>query len=279
MIPIHLLTNGAAPAPPAHDGLPAGQAGICYLVAKSGIYKHVENPFYSARVKVSGIGHLEDTAELVRFHVPKLPLALLRQAESFFQAVYDEHQSEAVVVLLANPASKEWRIEVPAQDVNGGLHVSYDPTSVAVPKGFCVFGTIHSHASAGAFHSATDDKDECCSDGLHITIGNLDRPARSYSARWMICGVEYPAKLEEVVDSPPLPLADPAWLERVKFDQGQAFDGPFGGSLLETSVGQAIGRAARDPDMPPEIPSELAEDYEYFMAEAHERFVEDFLDR
>ena len=131
-------------------------------------------------MKVSGIGHLEDTAESVQFHVPKLPLELLQQAESFFATAYEKHHSEAVVVLLANPATKEWRIDAPSQEVDGSLHVSYDPTTVVVPESFAVFGTIHAHASAGAFHSATDDKDESCSDGLHITIGNLDKPIRSY---------------------------------------------------------------------------------------------------
>jgi hypothetical protein len=95
----------------------------------------------------------------------------------------------------------------------------------------------------------------------------------------MICGVECPAKLEEAIESPLLPATDPTWLERVKPGPQRVFDDPFGGSLLETSVGRAIGNAALAPDMPQEIPPELEEDYGYYMAEAHERFVEDFLDR
>ena len=90
MIPIHCLTpNGASPplanAPESAADAAAPSNGICYLLAKSGIYKQVCNPFYTARVKVAGIGHLGDTKENVEFRVPKLPLALLRQAEALFE--------------------------------------------------------------------------------------------------------------------------------------------------------------------------------------------------
>lgn len=267
MIPVHLLTSSAAPAPPAPEN------GICYLVGKSGIYKQIVNAFYSARLKVAGISHLEDTSESVKLRVPKLPLKLLQQAEAFFLTVYEAHHSEAVVVLLANPATNEWRIDAPIQEVDGSLHVSYDPTSISVPKGFTIFGTIHSHANIPAFHSATDDSDECCSDGLHITIGNLDKPARSYSARWMICGSAYPAKLEDVLTMPLLPAADPAWLERVQAGQPSVFENTSGNSFPESTFRRDSGRAETDPDIPPDVPPGLEDDYFDFMNEAHERFL------
>jgi len=68
-----------------------------------------------------------------------------------------------------------------------GLRVSYDLSTLPpAPEGFELFGTIHSHAGISAFHSGTDDRDEIHFDGLHITVGNLDKPSRSYACRWML---------------------------------------------------------------------------------------------
>gem|GEM_PF-7129334 len=81
---------------------------------------------------------------------------------------------------------QQWQIAVPLQSVRG-LRVSYDLSTLPpAPEGFELFGTIHSHAGISAFHSGTDDRDEIHFDGLHITVGNLDKPSRSYACRWML---------------------------------------------------------------------------------------------
>lgn len=270
MIPIHCLTQSSPPpallGPPdtTKDGR-RPQDGIRYLLAKSGIYKQVSNPFYTACVKVAGIGQFEDTAENVKLHVPKLPLALFRQAEAFFAAVYGKHEAEAVVLLLANPVLGEWRMEVPSQQIReGSLHVAYDPASVIAPDGFEVFGTMHSHAGTKAFHSGTDDHDEVCSDGLHITIGNLGEPVRSYAARWMICGQAFTASLADVVESPPLPPVDLAWLDKV-----EALSPPPDFGLW----GEISGCGTATPGVDPDIPPDMADEYEEYMFEAHQRFL------
>ena len=49
--------------------------------------------------------------------MPRLPLRVLQEAEAFFIAVFERHQSEAVVILFANPNTKEWRMIIPIQTV------------------------------------------------------------------------------------------------------------------------------------------------------------------
>jgi hypothetical protein len=39
-----------------------------------------------------------------------------------------------------------------------------------------MFGTVHHHCSSSAFQSGTDHSDELSREGLHFTIGNLDKP-------------------------------------------------------------------------------------------------------
>lgn len=211
MVPIHLV-----PKPTLPDGQPViPEDPICFLVGSDGVFKQVVNDFYSVRVKTDGVGALGAVGETVALHVPKLPESLFRQIEGFFVKVYKEHQSEAVVLLSCDPEAEKWRFDVPVQDVSGA-HVKYDAADLpALPDGFQQFGSIHSHAGMSAFHSGTDDKDETTFNGLHITIGNLDQPVRTYACRWMLSGKAFKAELTDVVDGLPLPEPEPAWLAQV----------------------------------------------------------------
>jgi proteasome lid subunit RPN8/RPN11 len=71
----------------------------------------------------------------------------------------------------------------PAQTVTGGS-VKYNradqPTlKERVQYGWKVVGTIHSHCDFSAFHSGVDTDDEADFDGLHITLGHVNRNAFS----------------------------------------------------------------------------------------------------
>ena len=215
MIPLHPIPK---PPPDQHAAFPADN--LCFLAGANGLFKQVRNDFYSVRVKsdeVAGLAELEEEATL---KVPPLPLELFRRVEAFFAAVFEKFKSEAVVLLVCNPALREWRVVVPRQLVRG-LRVSYDlDTLPPAPDGFELFGTIHSHADIGAFHSGTDDHDEIHFDGLHITIGNLDKPSRSYACRWMLAGRAFTTSLVDVVKSEPLPPADTEWMNQVTYASG-----------------------------------------------------------
>jgi PRTRC genetic system protein A len=211
MVPIH-----AVPKPQPEEPAQFPPDALCYLLGSNGVFKQIKNPFYTARVKVNGAGHLAEIKEDAAVHVPKLPLDLLRRVEGFFATVYQARKSEAVVLLHFDAIKRQWLVEAPPQTVRG-LHVSYDLSTLPTPAEGCQrFGSIHSHADASAFHSATDDKDEAAFDGLHITISNLDQPVHSYSARWMLAGAEFKVELADVVEQTALPACDPEWLAKVK---------------------------------------------------------------
>ena len=191
---------------------------LCYLVTGKGLYRRTKCPHYEAVVPVDGVDGLADIEASVVPKVAKVPERLFRETEAFFVAVFKEHQSEAVVLLLCNEAGTEWKPLVPDQKVSGAA-VSYNIEKITVEAGWHLFGSVHSHARMGAFHSGTDDKDEAKFDGLHITVGHLDDPPgkRDYAARWSLAGVMVKVELADVVD---LPRAqdvecDKAWLDRV----------------------------------------------------------------
>ncbi|MBI3832191.1 MAG: hypothetical protein HY291_21900 [Planctomycetes bacterium] len=201
------------PLPGAEVALP--DAPVCFASGANGLFKLVRNEFYTACVKLDGIPSLADLKEEAELHVPLLPLKLFRAVEGFFGEVYRRYQSEAVVLLYCNPNVKAWRVIVPPQQVRG-LRVEYDlHARPNAPAGFQLFGSIHSHADIQAFHSGTDDADESGFDGLHITVGNLDKPIRSYACRWMLAGRAFKTDLAEVLEAEDLPAPDPAWLAQV----------------------------------------------------------------
>jgi hypothetical protein len=204
------------PKPPGAEAVRFPAEKLCWLLGADGVYKQIINEFYAVRVKQNGIPQLAHIEETLTLGVAKLPLRLLKQAEAFFTEVYQKHGGEAVLVLLANPQTGAWQIEVPPQTTRG-LRVSYDVGALPEPPtGFKCFGSIHSHAGAEAFHSDTDDADESAFDGLHITIGRLDRPVRSYSARWMIAGKSFPTDLAEAVAFDEAEDFPAEWLDRIR---------------------------------------------------------------
>ncbi len=212
MIPLHPI-----PKPPPDQRAMFPADNLCFLAGANGLFKQVRNDFYSARVKTDEVAGLAELKEDATLNVPALPLELFRRVESFFVAIFMKFKSEAVVLLLCNPVLQEWRVVVPRQSVRG-LRVTYDfGTLPATPEGFELFGTIHSHADISAFHSGTDDRDEIHFDGLHITVGNLDKPSRSYACRWMLAGKAFTTSLADVVKSEPLPQANIEWLSQVSY--------------------------------------------------------------
>jgi hypothetical protein len=197
--------------------IPTGP-GITYLIGKNGIFRRSENTYYSAIVPIKEIGQLAEVKSNAKLFVQKLPYEILKKVEAFFREVYAEFHSEAIVLLYVNGGSFKWHLEIPKQKVRG-LHVSYEPLSVTPPDGYELFGTIHSHAGVGAFHSGTDDNDEYHMDGLHITIGNVDLPSCSYAARWMLSGVAHPTTLQEVVVLPDPMSVDAGWISKIETEE------------------------------------------------------------
>lgn len=200
-------------------GLPDG---VSYVVAQDGIYKRVKTALFEYLVKVGKEEDVDGIATTVpvegHHYTTPIQESMLLQIEAFFRLAYEKYAGEAVVLLYFNPTKREWRVHVPEQKVLG-LHVSYNSSECpGEMDGFYLASSIHSHASVAAFHSATDDHDEFDFDGLHITIGNVDKPVRTYAARWVFGRTVFKADLDAIFSSKidKLPDVPEDWMLKVK---------------------------------------------------------------
>ena len=152
---------------------------IFYIIAKEGVYLKKKLGVMESIAPVKNISILESVNSMAKMHITKIPAKWIAKVISFFQAVYEEHRSEAIVLLFYDEETGKHKIVPPMQKVAGA---SCDYDKGITIEGMTMIGTIHSHARMSAFHSGVDDSDEEHFDGLHITLGDLDEEYPSMSA-------------------------------------------------------------------------------------------------
>ena len=208
MIPLYL--KGADFAEPAD--------AVYYLLARDGLFLVKRTPVFVSCIRAQGLPWLAGVREEVRWRGPRIPSPLLGRVVGFFREVYQRYQAEAVVLLLCRADRPAFEMEVPEQVVAGG-HARYQIGPC--PAGLIRVGTLHSHAGAEAFHSDLDDLDERHADGLHVTVGTLDRRP-TYACSLMVDGRRFPLTPLEVFEAIPADggdPADPAWLARLRVEE------------------------------------------------------------
>lgn len=129
---------------------------------------------------------------------PKIPREEWHKILAFFKWTYDETKSESQVRLYVNCREevRTWRAWAFPQKANGGMSAKeLDTPETAIQRaqfsdadGWLYFGTVHHHCSASAFQSGVDQNNEENQDGLHITVGHLDKPLYDIDARFYIGG-------------------------------------------------------------------------------------------
>lgn len=168
LFPVYLYEHGFEPP----------KSGTYYLVTKSGVFLHKETKAGSALVK-DNIPWLKDPSFEFRLSLPKIPGRIIGQALTFFRKVFDKYHSESYVTLMYSSKLKQYRLWCPNQTVSHGS-VNYDRTDQPTfedraENDWQMVGTIHSHCDFSAFHSGTDTGDEASFDGIHITLGHVNR--------------------------------------------------------------------------------------------------------
>jgi hypothetical protein len=150
------------------------EAPISYVLTGTGLKMYQSSGVFTSLTDAGGVANLTEIPDKCIYALSKMPSALVKQINSFFQWAYDEGQAEAIVMPYYNADTEEWFILCPQQTVGAG-HAKYefDPFSEEIPEGFVRVGSWHSHGSSEAFHSSVDDRDEDSDDGIHLTSGKF----------------------------------------------------------------------------------------------------------
>lgn len=129
---------------------------------------------------------------------PTLSQEVWNEILAFFKWTYETSKSESQVRLFVNSKDKVWKAWAFPQKANTGMaaqEIDNDESKeqqrmMFSPKdGWLYFGTVHHHCSAGAFQSSVDTKNETSQDGIHITVGNMDKDCYSIDYRFYVSSV------------------------------------------------------------------------------------------
>lgn len=161
---------------------------IFYIICKEGVYLKKKMGVMESMAPVKNISILKSVEATARMHIAPIPGPLFAKVISFFNAVYKEHRSEAIVLIFYDEETKKYKIFPPYQKVS---YATVDYNKGIKLEGWQMIGTIHSHAAMSAFHSGVDDDDEKSFDGLHITIGDNDDDDVSISASIVVNGSRF----------------------------------------------------------------------------------------
>ena len=175
-----------------HPGGLAGVQGIGYdyVLGSGGVYVQSRSAHLTARVRVAPgtVRGLAPVAEKLQLTHGPIPAQLFELGLRWFQ---DAPDTERFFAVRWDGAA--YRLVVPLQ-VGTSASLTYRP-----PAG--VVAEFHSHGSARAFFSATDDRDE---QGFRIygVVGRLDAPRPELRLRVGVYGHFAPVDWSQVFDGP-----------------------------------------------------------------------------
>lgn len=139
--------------------------------------------------------HTAKMAELsgtLDYKGPKMPKEMWLEVLSFFKWTYDTTKSESQVRLFVSQKLGTWKAWAFPQQAETGLTTKELETDDARKQRAQLFendadwvawGTVHHHCGISAFQSGTDEHDEKNQGGLHITVGDMDKPHHSIHCR------------------------------------------------------------------------------------------------
>lgn len=135
---------------------------------------------------------IKQTSAAAEYNGPKITPEVWWPVCSFFRWVNKETHSEAQVRLYVNARESRWEAWAFPQEARTGMSAKEIDSKEAreqrqrykESEGWIYFGTIHSHCSSSAFQSSTDESNETGQDGLHITVGHIDKPQLDIHSRF-----------------------------------------------------------------------------------------------
>lgn len=171
--------------------------------------------------------HVVKTDATFTFTGPRISREMWNQVLAYFKWVYDTTKSECQVRLYVNAVAGVWSAWAYPQEARTGMsarevdneNAQQQRAQFASTAGWLYFGTVHHHCSAGAFQSSVDESNEKAQDGLHITIGHMDKAEYDIDCRLYIGGIKFQPNMEWFWDCGDEVQLLPAWVRKLLPDK------------------------------------------------------------
>ncbi len=145
---------------------------------------------------------IKETKAEFNYIGPKFTQQMWNEILAYFKWTQFQHRSEAQVRLFVNP-SVGWRAWAFPQKGNTGMTSTElpDMPEFAAQRAqfgddWFPYGTVHHHCTAGAFQSGTDSHNEQDQEGLHITVGHIDKAVHDIHTRFYFKGCKFEPSME-----------------------------------------------------------------------------------
>lgn len=143
---------------------------------------------------------VKETTYTFKWEGPKISQEEWNKVLAFFKWTQDTTQSESQVRLFVHPTHgwRAWAFPQRAKtgmttreldDVDTAERRAAQRAQFSDAEGWLYFGTVHHHCTGSAFQSSVDENNEKDQDGLHITVGFIDRPQHDIHARLYLSGM------------------------------------------------------------------------------------------
>ena len=169
---------------------------ISSVIGSNGIFILEDNRILTVMRKMDDSNEILDKIEEKSLHAfPKISYVVYVTVLEFLRQVYSKYKSEGNVLLYLNldsdtPLDKqEYRMYIPKQIVTSH-HVDYEIGDDAPKRseGWMLAGSIHSHPNFAASQSGIDHQDEVNFDGVHYTLGHIERSSPDIHGRLCLAG-------------------------------------------------------------------------------------------
>lgn len=221
------------PQPPPFDYKPALREAINAGEVKANathFFVMQENAYVSAPLLLGEIKH--DKLPATTYKAPRVPYSVFLEALQFNLDGFAKIKSEVQITGYLNPTTGHWFLW-PFKQTGQGLHTQETdcPENTAKrlellalgydTQGWCF--TMHNHCTATSFQSGTDTTDENNRPGIHITVGQLDKPSTDIHVRAVASFNAMITESGKVIHAPRTLQWTPMWTDIIDFGEHANF--------------------------------------------------------
>jgi hypothetical protein len=166
----------------------------------------VEQKSYPGLFECKMTHKIKETSANFHYTGPKFTGVMWDEILAFFKWTYVKTHGESQVRLFVHP-TLGWKAWAFPQEASTGLSTRELPDNpdtktqrAQFNDEWILYGTVHHHCSASAFQSGTDTTNEKDQEGIHITVGDMDKDVHTLHFRFYYRGCKFQPDMTEFWD-------------------------------------------------------------------------------